>query len=179
MSQPELQKRLGLSRAQGTDLFDNYHRAAPFARATMEACEDEVHKYGFITTLLGRKSDFPLWGPVGEYGVPGLTYGEAILQYGPRIQRAFTHKALNRKLQGGAADVMKKAMVDAYEAGLFAEDACGIPILTVHDELDFDDLGDPNAECWRVLRHTLEHAVQLRVPMRVDQKTGPSWRKAD
>lgn len=179
MSQPELQKRLGLDAAGGRNLFDSYHRAAPFARATMEACAEEVHKFGYITTILGRKSDFPSWGPIGEYGKPGLPYGEAILEYGPRIQRSFTHKALNRKLQGGAADVMKKAMVDAYEAGLFAEDACGIPILTVHDELDFEDFGPENAPCWAELRNVMENCVKLRIPIRVDDGIGPTWKQAD
>lgn len=179
MSQPELQKRLGLDRKTGAKLFENYHRAAPFAKATMEDCEDEVHRYGYITTLLGRKSDFPMWGPVGEYGAPGLPYGRAVIEYGPRIQRAFTHKALNRKLQGGAADIMKKAMVDAYEAGLFAEDACGIPILTVHDELDFEDFGDPDAACWKELRRVMENCVQTRVPIKIEDGVGPSWRSAD
>lgn len=179
MSEAELQKRLHLDRRQGAQLFEAYHRAAPFARATMKACEDEVHRDGHITTILGRKSDFPLWGPIGEYGVPGMSYGQAVLEYGPRIQRAFTHKALNRKLQGGAADIMKKAMVDAYEAGLFAEDACGIPILTVHDELDFEDYGDPNAKHWEDLRQLMNTCVATRVPIRVDDKAGKSWGSAD
>lgn len=179
MSTPELRKRLHLDQKGATELFASYHRAAPFAKATMEACEEEVHKHGFITTLLGRKSDFPLWGPRGEYGVAGLPYGEAILAYGPNISRAFTHKALNRKLQGGAADIMKKAMVDAYEAGLFEESACGIPTLTVHDELDFEDFGDLDAPCWAELAHVMENCVQTRVPIRVDYGHGDSWKSAD
>lgn len=179
MSQPELQKRLHLDRKGAGELFANYHRAAPFAKATMEECEAEVHRFGHITTLLGRKSDFPLWGPDGEYGVPGLPYGEAVLAYGPRVKRAFTHKALNRKLQGGAADIMKKAMVDAYEAGLFQEGACGIPILTVHDELDFEDYGDEDARCWKDLSEVMENCVSTRVPIRVDSGFGKSWRGAD
>lgn len=179
MSQGELQKRLHLDRAGGLQLFDSYHRAAPFARATMEDCEAEVHRDGFITTLLGRKSDFPLWGPRGEYGALGLPYGRAIIEYGPNIARAFTHKALNRKLQGGAADIMKKAMVDAYEAGLFEDDACGIPILTVHDELDFEDMGPPAAECWDELTYVMENCVSTRVPIRVASGVGTHWKDAD
>ena len=179
MSQPELAKRLHLDKKAGGGLFDNYHRAAPFAKATMEAAAEEVHRYGHVTTLLGRKSDFPLWGPDGEYGVAALPYGEAILQWGPRIKRAYTHKALNRKLQGGAADMMKKAMVDAYEAGLFEDYACGIPILTIHDELDFEDFGPRDAPCWDELRNMMENCVLTNVPIRVDQKTGPSWKDAD
>lgn len=179
MSQPELARRLGLDRQGGNQLFDAYHRAAPFAKATMDAAAEEVHTFGHVTTLLGRRSDFPLWGPVDQYGVPGLPYESALVRYGPNIKRAFTHKALNRKLQGGAADIMKKAMVDAYEAGLFAEDACGIPILTVHDELDFEDFGDPDAACWPELRRVMETCVNTLIPIKVDDGVGTNWKSAD
>lgn len=179
MSQAELAKRLKLDKAAANDLFSNYHRAAPFAKETMKAAADEVHQYGCITTLLGRKSDFPLWGPTDEYGVAALPQHEALMKWGSNIQRAYTHKALNRKLQGGAADIMKKAMVDAYEAGLFSEDRCGIPMLTVHDELDFDDQGPENAPCWKELREVMENCVETRVPIRVDDSVGTSWGNAD
>lgn len=181
MSQAELALRLALSRTEAADLFKHYHTAAPFVRATMKDAEDEVHKYGTIRTILGRRSDFPLWGPT-EYvpGSPGLPYQEAIAEWGiGKVKRAFTHKALNRRLQGGAADVMKKAMVDAYEFGLFNDDACGIPLLTVHDELDFDDQGDPEAPYWKELTRVLENCVKLRVPLRVDQSVGGTWGTAD
>lgn len=179
MSQPELQKRLGLDKRGGGHLFEAYHHAAPFAKATMDAAAREVHDTGCITTVLGRKSDFPIWAPKDAYGLPGLPYGEAILEYGPNIQRAFTHKALNRKLQGGAADVMKKALVDAYEAGLFEDDACGMPMLTVHDELDFEDEGDPDSPAWKELKYVMENCLKLRIPIIVDMGVGPNWKDAD
>lgn len=176
MGQPELAKRLLLDRSGASSLFSSYHRAAPFVKATMDAASAEASALGHVTTLLGRKSDFNLWAPRNTYGVPGLPYGTAVLEYGPNVERSFTHKALNRKLQGGAADVMKKAMVDAYEAGLFADDACGIPILTVHDELDFEDYGDPDAACWKELEHITENCVSLKIPLRIDAKAGPNWK---
>ena len=179
MSQSELAKRLHLDRKGGAALFESYHRAAPFARATMEAAAAEVHKTGYVETVLGRKSDFPLWAPDDAYGVPGLPYGRALLEYGPAIKRAFTHKALNRKLQGGAADVMKKAIVDAYESGLFADDACGVPMLTVHDELDFEDEGDPDSTAWTELKRVMETCLPLKIPIRVDMGVGPNWKDAD
>lgn len=179
MSQPELARRLQLGRQDGAHLFDSYHRAAPFARATMDAAAEQVHELGYVDTLLGRRSDFKLWGPTDQYGVPGLPYEAALSRYGPAIKRAFTHKALNRKLQGGAADVMKKAMVDAYEAGLFEEDACGIPTLTVHDELDFEDFNDFDAPCWAELIRVMETCVKTLVPLRVDAGVGQSWKVAD
>lgn len=179
MSEKELMKRLGLSAKAGKELFASYHKAAPFAKATMEDAEQEANRYGTVTTLLGRKSDFNQWGPAQfEYGAPGLSYEKALLKYG-RVARAYTHKALNRRLQGGAADIMKKAMVDAYEAGLFAEDACGIPVLTVHDELDFEDFNSPDNPAWAELRRVMENCVQTRVPIRIDQSVGPNWGDAD
>lgn len=179
MSQGELAKRLHLDRKGGTSLFDSYHRAAPFAKATMEDAELEVHQHGYVSTILGRKSDFPYWGPANEYGAPGLPFGDAVLAYGPNIKRAFTHKALNRRLQGGAADVMKKAMVDAYESGLFDEDLCGIPTLTVHDELDFEDYGPLDAPCWKDLAYIMENCIKLLIPLRVDMGVGRTWKVAD
>ena len=180
MSQPELARRLHLDKAAGTNLFASYHRAAPFAKATMDAAADEAHTFGHVTTLLGRKSDFTQWGSRNEYGVAGMPYGEAVLAYGPsQVQRLFTHKALNRKLQGGAADIMKKAMVDAYEAGLFDDAYCGIPILTVHDELDFEDFGDLDAPCWAELARIAENCVATNVPIRIDSKSGRNWKTVE
>ena len=181
MSEKELARRLQLSAKAGKQLFEKYHIALPFVKKTMEAAVDEVNRYGNITTLLGRKSDFLLWGPEGYHPkAVGLPYDEARDAYGPDLKRAYTHKAVNRKLQGGAADIMKKAMVDAYEAGLFEEDACGIPILTVHDELDFEDEHDnPDRECWDELKNLMESCVQARVPIVVKQSIGKNWRDAD
>lgn len=182
MTQPRLAADLGLSPSAGNDLFQNYHRSAPFVKATMEASANEVHRTGTITTLLGRKSDFKMWGPKRyQEGRPFASYEIACKKWGPyNIERSFTHKAVNRKLQGGAADIMKKAMVDAYEAGLFAEDACGIPLLTVHDELDFEDMNDPNGPWWQEFVRVMENCVpDIRVPIRIDISTGKTWGSAD
>lgn len=181
MSQPELARRLKLSGKAGSELFKNYHAAAPFAKETMDAAAAEVHEHGFVTTVLGRKSDFPFWGPVRyEENSPSLSYEAARSKWGEYgIKRAYTHKALNRKLQGGAADVMKKAMVDAYEAGYFADDACGMPMLTVHDELDFEDCNDPDAPIWAEFKHVMENALPLSLPIRMDASRGPNWGDAD
>lgn len=173
MSKRELIKRLKLSTKQGNELFNAYHKAVPFAKATAEACSDDAQRDGYVQTILGRRSDFPLWGPANwNPDSPALPFDQALMTYG-RVARAFTHKALNRKLQGGAADVMKAAMVYAYEAGVF--DATGIPLLTVHDELDFVDEGAP-PDAWDELVHIMETCVpQLSVPIRADVEVGPNW----
>lgn len=179
MSQRELARRLHLEDG-GKQLFGAYHQGVPFAKATMEACMDFAGQYGFIDTVLGRRSLFNLWTSKDylEDAKP-MPLEKALATYG-RIQRAFLHKALNRRLQGGAADVMKRGMLSCYESGVF--DVIGYPGLTVHDELDFDDETDgQHADAWEYMKHTLETCMGklIRVPLLVDMKTGPNWGDAD
>jgi DNA polymerase-1 len=177
MSEPKLAMDLGLDAAGAKQLFNAYHDAAPYVKATMDACSAEVHMDGYVETILGRKSDFNRWTYSGRGDRRNFSFEQACDEWGmSNIERAMAHKALNRKLQGGAADVMKRSMVAAYEAGLFAEDACGMPLLTVHDELDFDDLGDPHRPAWQELQHVMQTAMpQMRVPVIADVEVGVSW----
>ncbi len=163
---------LGLTKAEGKALFAAYHKGVPFAKATMDACAEEAQQSGIITTILGRRSRFDLWEPSkwGEDTI-ALPYEQAILRYGA-IRRAYTHKALNRRLQGSAADLMKVAMLKCYRDGVF--DETGIPRLTVHDELDFSDPGGKD-EAFREMKHIMETALPLRIPVRADGDIGPDW----
>lgn len=176
MGVDKLSTDLGLTRAQGKRLFASYHEAAPFAKATMDACSKEAQQLGTISTILGRKSRFDLWEPMNwnsgsEEESIALPYEKAILKWG-NIRRAYTHKALNRRLQGSAADMMKMAMLMCWKAGIF--DATGIPRLTVHDELDFSDPGGRD-EAFREMKRILESAIPLRIPVRADCDIGPDW----
>lgn len=178
LSTDGLGKYLKTSFEAAKQLMGQYHGALPFARATMDACAREVSANGYIETVYGRKSDFDRWIPAGQYGraaaKQALPREAALEAWGWGIEPAGAHKALNRKLQGGAADLMKKAMVDCYEAGIFAE--TGYPLMTVHDELDFDREGrDPNAPYWADLIHAMENCILLRVPVRVSCKAGKNW----
>lgn len=185
MALPALAKLLKRPKKQASVLLDSYHEAIPYARATMDECSNEAHRLGYVTTVLGRRSQFPQWGPKrsggrARYYGAGMPYEEACAEWGPyNIERQFTHAALNRKLQGSAADIMKKAMVDAWEGGLFAEDACGVPCLTVHDELDFDDEGDLDNPAWAELERCMANAIPgLRVPMLAAGGHGKTWADA-
>lgn len=179
MTEPKLAVKLGLDNETAKKLFAAYHEGLPFAKATMDACADEVNNFGFVTTILGRRSHFDLWEPALRGNGPrlkALPLRDAQAQYG-FVKRAFLHKALNRKLQGGAADVMKKGMYECYRQGVF--DATGIPLLTVHDELDFDDVTG-NEEAFAEMVHVLETCIpQIRVPLRVDMNIGPNWGSYD
>lgn len=176
MGVAKLAKGLKMTKKEANALMDAYFRGVPFAKPTMEAAMEEAQKLGVITTILGRKSRFDLWEPARwGTGAIALPYQKAIHTYGGNIQRAHTHKALNRRLQGSAADLMKVAMLKCHEDGIF--DITGVPRLTVHDELDFSDHGGVGTdEAFKEMQHVLETALpQLKVPVKADGEWGPDW----
>jgi DNA polymerase I-like protein with 3'-5' exonuclease and polymerase domains len=80
-------------------------------------------------------------------------------------RRAFTYKALNKLIQGSAADMTKKAMVELYKEGLVAH-------IQIHDELDFSVINELEAA---KIKDIMENAVDLEVPNKVDYESGPNW----
>lgn len=174
MGQDKLGHSLHLDKKATKELFEAYHKGAPFAKATMRDCSEEASNTGIIKTFLGRKSRFDLWEPGGwgnQEKAVALPMREALLRYG-KIRRAYVHKALNRKLQGSAADLMKMAMWQLYHSGVFAY--TGVPRLTVHDELDFSNPGGQE-EAYQYVHHVLENVTKLRVPIKADRESGPDW----
>ena len=85
--------------------------------------------------------------------------------HGNPTRRAFTYKALNKLIQGSAADMTKKAMVDLYKEGHLAH-------IQIHDELDFSIESDAQAD---KIKQIMEQAVELKVPNKVDYESGPNW----
>lgn len=172
MGKPKLIRTLGLSKQGGQELFNAYHKALPYVHSTMEATAEEAQRLGIITTVLGRRSRFELWEPAAyeQKGIP-LPYERAIRTYG-MVKRAATHKGLNRRLQGSAADMIKRAMWECWKQGIF--DEVGVPRVTVHDELGFSDPGGKEA-AFAHMKHILETALPLRVPVRCEEECGPDW----
>ena len=80
-------------------------------------------------------------------------------------RRAFTYKALNKLIQGSAADMTKKAMVELYKEGLIGH-------IQIHDELDFSIESEEQA---KKIKDIMENAVDLEVPNKVDYESGPNW----
>ena len=109
-----------------------------------------------------------MWEPRSfGYNKP-LKYDEAVKTYGTvgqGIRRAFTYKALNRLIQGSAADQTKLAFAQCYEAG-------HKPMLQVHDELCFS-IG--NEEQTREITEIMENGLQLKVPSKVDVALEKDW----
>lgn len=173
-----LAEMLGVSMAVAVEISNAFHKTVTFARSTMNDIAAEVGQSGLCTTVLNRQTHFDLWEPDdwnrnASFKGP-LPYHAALEQYGPNLRRAYLYAALNYRLQGSAADVMKKAMLDCWENGIFAE--TGVPRLTCHDELGFSDPGDVREDAWRELVHTMENTIKFRVPIRFDFKSGETWR---
>lgn len=80
----------------------------------------------------------------------------------------------NAVLQGSSADMIKKAMRDAFKAGIF--DVVGVPLVTVHDELDHSDPDTAETtEAFNELQNIMQNAIPLRVPVLADAERGASW----
>jgi len=106
-----------------------------------------------------------LWEP-NQFGIhKALTHEKALLEHGPGIKRAYTYKALNKLIQGSAADMTKKAMIELYKEGI-------IPHIQVHDELDISVESPKHAQ---KIKDIMESAVSLEVPNKVDYEFGPNW----
>ncbi len=172
MGLDKLAKDLKLAVAHAKELLKAYHKGVPFVKTTMQAVSDFANENGYNLTILGRRTRFNLWEPDGynKKGV-GMPYDQAIARYG-QVKRANLYKALNYKLQGSAADMMKAGMVKCYEDGIF--DVTGIPRLTVHDELDFSDTGN-SEEAFKEMRHIMQTIIPLKVPVVCDLEIGANW----
>ena len=94
-----------------------------------------------------------------------LPHEEALQEHGPGIRRAYTYKALNKLIQGSAADMTKKAMLDLYKSGIVAH-------IQIHDEVDISVESDKKAE---QIIEIMESAVELKVPNKVDYEHGKNW----
>ena len=165
MGKNKLQAELGISKLQASDLFKQYHGKVPFVKALMDATMERAQEGGQIRTLLGRLCRFPLWEP-NQFGIhKALPHDQALLEHGPGIKRAYTYKALNKLIQGSAADMTKKAMINLHKEGI-------VPHLQVHDELDISVKNDKEA---KHIVDIMENAVRLEVPNKVDYESGKNW----
>lgn len=170
----KLSLQLGLTRAEAKKTLDGYHARAPFIRPLSRKAMNLAAGRGVVETLLGRKRRFDRW-EISKWNKEKKEYESTYLPHRiPGARRAFTHAALNARVQGSAADIMKKAMVDTWESGVF--DVLGVPALTVHDELDGSYTPNRKGkEALKEMKRIMESTVDLLVPLRVDGGTGPNW----
>ena len=165
MGKNKLQAELGVSKEKAEGLFRQYHSKVPFVKQLMDNVMRRAENSGKIRTLLGRLCRFHLWEP-NQFGIhKALPHEAALTEHGPGIKRAFTYKALNKLIQGSAADMTKKAMLELHKEGI-------IPHIQVHDELDISVVDNTHA---KHIKEIMEDAVSLEIPNKVDYESGPNW----
>ena len=170
MGKAKLQAELGLgSKEEAEKLFDKYHSRVPFVKDLMTNTSRDSQRNGYITTLLGRRCRFDTWEEnafrPGKLTSP-MTWEEANAKFGENnIRRAYTYKALNKLIQGSAADMTKKAMLDLYKENI-------IPHIQIHDELDISVESKKHAD---KIIDIMQNAVKLHVPNKVDYESGENW----
>ena len=165
MGKAKLQAELGVSKEKAADLFNQYHAKVPFVKQLMEKASNRAQDRGQIRTLLGRLCRFHLWEP-NSFGMhKAMPHEDALAEHGPGIKRAYTYKSLNKLIQGSAADMTKKSMVELYKEGIIAH-------IQIHDELDLSIENDKQAK--RIV-DIMESAVDLEVPNKVDYESGKNW----
>ena len=94
-----------------------------------------------------------------------MLHEDALKEHGPGIRRAYTYKSLNKLIQGSAADMTKKSMLDLYKEGIVAH-------IQIHDELDLSIESEIQAQ---KIIEIMENAVTLEVPNKVDYEFGSNW----
>lgn len=155
-----LASRLGISRGEAAEYIEQYFRQYPGIRAYMEQAKEEARKYGYVTTLFGRRCH-----------IPGIHHKNgSIRQFSERA-------AINAPLQGTAADIIKRAMI-AVEKKLSASALNCKMLLSVHDELVFEVAEGDAEAATRLIVPLMEHAASLSVPLTVEAKTGTHWGEA-
>ena len=165
MGKNKLQAELGVSKENAEGLFRQYHSKVPFVKQLMDNVMRRAQDSGRNRTLLGRLCRFPLWEP-NQFGIhKALPHDQALMEHGPGIKRAYTYKALNKLIQGSAADMTKKAMLELHKEGI-------VPHIQVHDELDISVKDEQHA---KLIKSVMEDAVSLEVPNKVDYESGPNW----
>jgi DNA polymerase I len=155
-----LAKELGTSAAEAQRFIDLYYEKYPKVREYLDLQVETARERGFSETILGRIRQ-----------VPELGQNDRV------IQQAGRRIALNMPIQGSAADIMKKAMLDVWEE-ISRRKLQAKMILQVHDELVFEVPVSERAPMEAVVREKMENAFPLRVPLKVHLGWGANWADA-
>lgn len=150
-----LAETLGIGRSEAQEIIQRYFQRFPGVGKYIESTIEQARADGFVSTLLGRKrfmKEFQSTNP-------------AIRKFGERA-------AINAPIQGTAADIVKKAMIDVVKG-------IGVPMtLQVHDELIFEDTPERLREATPTIIKIMETVFPLKVPLRVNAAQGPNWSEA-
>ena len=155
-----LARQLNIPNGEAKTYINAYFDKYPGIKAYMERTKTQAREEGFVSTLFGRKC-----------------HTKGINDRNPNMRGFIERAAINAPIQGGAADIIKRAMIQVpgalMDAGLKAR-----MLLQVHDELVFEVPKEEAEDTISVVKATMEGAAKLDVPLVVDAGTGMSWDEA-
>lgn len=145
---------------EGQKIINTFNERAPYIKELAKSSSHTAKRRKMVETVGGRQLHFP--------NVRNKTTG--------KWETGFTHKGLNRRIQGSAADQAKAAMVELDRQGFHM-------MLQIHDEFALSvgsrEEGEAAAEIMRNAHKDLKHADDVRIPFKVDVEVGPSWGEAE
>jgi len=156
-----LAKDIGVSREEAQSFIDAYFAGFPSVRAFIDGIIESGRNTGVVKTMFGRRRL-----------VPDLNNRNG------QVRGAAERAAVNMPIQGSAADILKKAMIDVHAALPGVAGGRARMILTVHDELLFEAPAEAADETAAAVRELMESAVKLNVPLTVDVGVGENWKEA-
>ena len=155
-----LSQRMGISRYEARSFIEEYFRSYPGVKAYMDRVIAEAREKGYVETLFGRKRF-----------LPDINSKNAV------ARGLAERNAINAPIQGGAADIIKLAMI-AVSRRLDAEGLRSRMVLQVHDELVFDVVSDERDRIVELVKQEMESVCSLKVPLITECNYGKNWREA-
>jgi len=152
-----LSARLNIPRTEAKQLIDGYFETFPDVKKYMDTSIEVARSKGFVETIKGRKR-----------------YLNDINSANAVVRGVAERNAINAPIQGSAADVIKIAMINIWNA-MNRQKLRSKMILQVHDELDFDVLKPELEQVKAIVKHEMEHAVNIGVPLTVEMNAGENW----
>ena len=151
-----LADRLGITRDEARHHIDEYFAQFPDVKAFMDGVVTQARNQGYTTTLFGRRRYLP-----------------ELKSDNFRIRQMGERMALNAPVQGTAADIIKRAMID-LDAEMSQRELASSMLLQIHDELILESPAEELEAATELVTRVMEGVVDLAVPLRVDVSTGPN-----
>ena len=155
-----ISNQLGIAQSEAQEMIQRYFARYEGVRRFLDDTMEHAKEEGFVRTLLGRRRYLP-----------------DLASRNRSLRQAAERMAVNTVIQGTAADLIKKAMVDTADA-LAQEGLAAAMILQVHDELVFEVPAAELDALTKLVRRCMESVHALEVPLEVEVGTGPDWRAA-
>jgi DNA polymerase I len=158
MSAFRLARETGISRYQATQFIEQYFAGFPGVKGFLESTVQQARNTGYVETIGGRKRFLP-----------------DLLSDNGNIRNGAERMAINTPIQGSAADLIKQAMILMHTQISNHPELELKMLLQVHDELVFEVPKAKGEEARKLVIHTMEHAMELSVPLKVEAGMGQTW----